>query len=100
MYTFLIHSHREIHITDSHDYIVRFNNAPTAGYEEDVGSKTSLRILNSQILSKAHFNFANSSLYQNVSLLVWDPSKHSNSTLSEVRIGPRHFQLIATWRYN
>jgi hypothetical protein len=42
-----------------------------------------LRILNSQILSKAQFNFFNSSLYKNVSLLVWDPSKY-NATLEQV----------------
>lgn len=69
--------------TDGHDYVVRFNNAPTLGFEVDVGNKTSLRILNSQILSKSRFNFVNSSLYKNVSLLVWDPSKY-NATLEQV----------------
>lgn len=69
--------------TDGHDFVVRFNNAPTAGFESDVGNKTSLRILNSQILSKPQFDFANSSLYHNVSLLVWDPSKY-NATLEQV----------------
>ncbi len=68
---------------DGHDYVVRFNNAPTIGFEIDVGNKTSLRILNSQILSKPQFDFANSSLYQNVSLLVWDPSRY-NATLEQV----------------
>lgn len=53
------------------------------GFEVDVGNKTSLRILNSQILSKQQFNFFNSSLYRNVSLLVWDPSKY-NATLEQV----------------
>ncbi|KAK4008271.1 beta-galactoside alpha-2,6-sialyltransferase 2 [Daphnia magna] len=72
---------------DGHDYVVRFNNAPTMGFEVDVGNKTSLRILNSQILSKPQFNFFNSSLYRNVSLLVWDPSKY-NATLEQWACSP------------
>ena len=71
------------YFTDDHEYVVRFNNAPTTGFEDDVGKKTSLRILNSQIISKPHFQFNTSMLYRNVSLLVWDPSKY-NSTLEEV----------------
>ena len=30
----------------------RFNNAPTHGYEKHVGTKTSLRIVNSQVVGK------------------------------------------------
>lgn len=31
---------------DRHEVVVRFNIMPTSGFEEDVGSKTSFRILN------------------------------------------------------
>ena len=31
---------------DSYDYVVRFNKAPTKGWEENLGSKTSLRVVN------------------------------------------------------
>lgn len=34
---------------DSHDMVLRFNNAPTENYTDDVGSKTTFRILNSQV---------------------------------------------------
>ena len=69
--------------SDDHDVVVRFNNAPVLDYENDVGNKTTIRILNSQILSKPHFQFVNSSLYENISLAVWDPIGY-NLSLEEV----------------
>ena len=33
---------------NKNDYVIRFNNAPTHGFEKHVGTKTSLRIVNSQ----------------------------------------------------
>jgi hypothetical protein len=72
-----------IFAVDTHDMVLRFNHAPTSGYEADVGTKTTLRIVNSQVVSKPSFNFMTSSLYQNVILLAWDPSNYS-STLQQV----------------
>lgn len=36
-------------LIDSFDDVVRFNRAPTAGYEDDVGSKTTLRAMNTHV---------------------------------------------------
>lgn len=34
---------------DLHDIVLRFNHAPTKGHEKDVGSKTTIRVVNSQV---------------------------------------------------
>ncbi|AEN03737.1 alpha-2,6-sialyltransferases [Yokapox virus] len=61
---------------DSHDGIIRFNDAIVKGFEKDVGSKTSLRIVNSQLV----FNRPLFSKILN-NITVWDPSKyHENIT--------------------
>ncbi|XP_073943453.1 beta-galactoside-a-2,6-sialyltransferase [Choristoneura fumiferana] len=64
---------------DSHDMVLRFNNAPTTNFTEDVGSKTTFRVLNSQVVTKPKFRFLHDPLYDNVSIIIWDPSNYSSS---------------------
>lgn len=76
-------------LIDSHELVLRFNHAPTVGYETDVGTKTNVRILNSQVVSKKEFKFLEANIYKNITLLLWDPCNYT-STLEEWFYHPDH----------
>ncbi|XP_058412122.1 beta-galactoside alpha-2,6-sialyltransferase 1 [Diceros bicornis minor] len=58
---------------DDHDAVMRFNGAPTANFQQDVGTKTTIRLMNSQFVTKDR-RFFKDDLYNEGILIVWDPS--------------------------
>uniref|UniRef100_S4RKY6 beta-galactoside alpha-(2,6)-sialyltransferase n=1 Tax=Petromyzon marinus TaxID=7757 RepID=S4RKY6_PETMA len=60
-----------------HDAVMRFNSAPTAGYELHVGTKTSIRLINWQIVNQEEFDFETSELYRDIILVLWGPPPYT-----------------------
>ncbi|XP_063162806.1 beta-galactoside alpha-2,6-sialyltransferase 1 [Candoia aspera] len=64
---------------DSHDAILRFNGAPTKGFQVDVGEKTTLRLVNSQLITVEEKKFVSDVQYNFGTIIVWDPAPyHAN----------------------
>jgi len=88
---------------DSHAFVVRHNNAPTEGYERDVGSKTSLMVQSSGALQalqeadrKGHFHCpprTQAIFYTSASaaLRSWLPERCENETDSSQFVDLRDY---------
>ncbi|NXQ32287.1 SIAT1 sialyltransferase, partial [Alaudala cheleensis] len=61
---------------DSHDAVLRFNGAPVRGFQEDVGQKTTIRLMNSQLVTVEEQQFLREPLYNTGILIVWDPAPY------------------------
>lgn len=83
---------------DGHDLVMRFNHAPLAEFEQDVGTKTNIRIVNSQVISKPEFDFLNNPLFRNVSIAAWDPGRY-NASLGEWIRSPDYDMFTNYKRY-
>ena len=49
---------------DANEAVFRFNDAPTTGFEDDVGSKTTFRFVNSKVVAWDQFNFVTNPIYR------------------------------------
>ncbi|CAM5138916.1 unnamed protein product [Eretmochelys imbricata] len=61
---------------DTHDAVLRFNGAPTIGFQSDVGEKTTVRLINSQLVTVKEQKFLTDILYNTGILIVWDPAPY------------------------
>ncbi|XP_053672195.1 beta-galactoside alpha-2,6-sialyltransferase 2 [Anopheles nili] len=81
---------------DGHDIVMRFNHAPTEGFEADVGSKTTIRVVNSQVVTKPDFRLLTATLFRNITIAAWDPGKFEQ-TLAEWLASP-DFNLFENFK--
>lgn len=64
---------------DNHDAVLRFNGAPTKGFQVDVGNKTTIRLVNSQLITVEERRFVSDVQFNFGIIILWDPAPYHAS---------------------
>ncbi|XP_058045318.1 beta-galactoside alpha-2,6-sialyltransferase 1 isoform X1 [Ahaetulla prasina] len=84
------HSHLGAEI-DNHDAVLRFNGAPTKGFQVDVGEKTTIRLVNSQLITVEEKKFVSDVQFSFGIIILWDPAPYHASIYEWFQKPDYHF---------
>ncbi|XP_026557260.1 beta-galactoside alpha-2,6-sialyltransferase 1 [Pseudonaja textilis] len=82
---------------DSHDAILRFNGAPTKGFQVDVGEKTTIRLVNSQFVTVEEKTFVSDVQFNFGIIIMWDPAPYHASIYEWIQ--KPDFQFFESYKH-
>ncbi|XP_070560850.1 beta-galactoside alpha-2,6-sialyltransferase 2-like [Ptychodera flava] len=96
----VLKSSRGIEI-DAHDAVLRFNSAPTKNFENDVGTKTTIRLLNNRYLESDGWaeEFAKTDMSRDTILVSWKGGKsaYNGNLATMVRTFGKYWVGYVNW---
>ncbi|XP_070538919.1 beta-galactoside alpha-2,6-sialyltransferase 2-like [Ptychodera flava] len=85
---------------DNHDAVLRFNDAPTVGFEKDVGKRTTFRVVNSRAFAKMCGEAPSFCPAVNETLLIWRTGPYNGNLYRWYihALGQALFSKYLAWR--